>query len=117
MRERLTRALKSTIYDETLKREKSFIWKKENLLKNFRIPGDDVKRATQFISSQEISQAILYLVEDQFGMMRDQIPHAIIKTFGIARIDPEEINRIREITDKLVEEKQLVLSGNQVYLS
>ncbi len=51
------------------------------------------------------------------GIMRDQIPQYISKIFEITRTDPEEIDRIREVTDKLVENGLLVANGVQVNLA
>ena len=110
-------ALESARYDKKLEREKSFIWKRGKELKTFRIPGDDVKRPLRYISSQEITLATLYLIEDQFGIMREQIPQAIARVFEITRTDPDENDRIREIVDELIEKEQLVLNGNRVNLA
>lgn len=109
-------AIRSGIRHDTLERVKHFVDITYHDWGTFRIPGDDVKRALYQIPSTEISLAILYLVEDQFGMMRDQIPQAISKVFKVTRTSPEDADRIREITDKLVEEGVLVANGIQVNL-
>lgn len=116
IRSNVERAIKSAIQSKLLERKKPFVWVKDNELRTFRVSGDDVKRPIRYLSPQEISMAILYLVEDQFGIMREEIPHAITKVFEVARTDPEEVDRIREITDKLVEEKQLIANGIRVNL-
>ena len=110
------KAIKSALQDKSLGRKKPFIWARDGKLKTFRIPGDEVKRLIRYISPQEVSMAILYLVEDQFGIMREEIPHAVTKVFEVARTDPEEVDRIRDITDKLVENKQLIANGIRINL-
>lgn len=110
-------AIRIAIRDRAIERKRPFICKMGSKLKTFRIPGDDVKRSICYISDEEISLAILYLVEDQFGMTREQIPQAITRVFEIARNDSEEADRIREISDKLIEEQLLVVSGNQVNIT
>lgn len=100
-----------------LEKKGSFVWKKGDNLESFRIPGDEVKRSLCCISPQEISLAILYLAENQFGIMREQIPQSVNKIFDISRMDTNEIDRIREITDDLIDSKKLVINGNQVNIS
>ena len=104
-------------FAKTLEQKKPFIWKKGSNLETFRLPADDVTRPLNLISPQEISLAILYLAENQFGIMQQQIPQSVSKVFEITRTDTEEIDRIREITEKLIDEKKLVINGNQVNLS
>jgi len=110
-------ALKYAVRRKILECKKSFIWKNGSKLGTFRVSGDGVKRPIYHISPQEISLAILYLTEDQFGIVREQIPQYISRIFEISRTDPEEIDRIREITDKLVEVGLLVTNGVQVNLA
>lgn len=110
-------ALEYAVKNKILGRKKSFIWKSGNRLSLFRVPGDGVKRPLCHISPQEISLAILYLTEDQFGIIREQIPQYISRIFEISRTDSEEIDRIREIIDKLVEAGFLVTNGVQVNLA
>jgi very-short-patch-repair endonuclease len=107
-------AIRFGINNKSLEQKGTFIWKKGADLESFRLPGDDVKRSLDFISPQEISLAILYLAENQFGIMQQQIPQSVSKVFEITRTDTEEIDRIREITDELIDEKKLALNGNQV---
>ena len=105
------------VHNKSLVRKKPFVWSNNNQLKNFRTPGDDVKRTLRLISSQEIALGILYLVEDQFGIMREQMPQAVAKLFEDQRMDPDEADLIRETTDQLIEDGVLVANGNQVNLN
>ena len=113
----IERAINLAVTNSKLERKKQFLWRTGKNLKTFRVPGDNVKRHLCYISSQEIALAILYLVEDQFGIMREQIPQAITKIFTLVRTDPNENDRIREIVDELIEKKLLVLNGNRVNLA
>jgi superfamily I DNA and/or RNA helicase/very-short-patch-repair endonuclease len=110
-------AIKNEMRRGFLERKKPFTWSKGGGLDTFRILGDGVKRPICHISSQEIAMAILYLAEDQFGIMREQIPQAINKVFEIARMDTDEIDRVREVTDNLIDAGKLVVNGNQVNIS
>lgn len=112
----IDQALKSLVRSGPLDSKKGFIWSETREITRFRIPGDGVKRPLHYISPQELSLAVLYLVEDQFGMMRDQIPKSITKLFEISRTDPEEADRLRDVIDDLIETQQLVGNGNQINL-
>ena len=117
IRKNIEQALRLAVHNKSLVRKKPFVWSNNNQLKNFRTPGDDVKRTLRLISSQEIALGILYLVEDQFGIMREQMPQAVAKLFEDQRMDPDEADLIRETTDQLIEDGVLVANGNQVNLN
>ena len=51
--------------------ERSFLCSLDSALRTFRTPTDDCSRPLEWISAEEIALAVLYLVEDQFGMFRD----------------------------------------------
>jgi len=93
-----------------------FLVMKGETLKTFRIPGDGIERQIQFIAPEEIALAILHLVEDQFGMFRDQIPTAVVKLFGLERAGPEAADIIRNVLEGLVDSGRLRIVGLQVYL-
>ena len=114
IRSNVENAIDSAVRSGYLERKKSFTWKKGDKLETFRIPCEDFKRPLCYISSQEISLAILYLAEDQFGIMRQSIPQSISKVFEIPRNDTGETDRIAETTDKLIDDGKLVINGNQV---
>lgn len=97
-------------------RDARFIWKEGKTLRTFRAPADGVKRLIHLIAPEEIELAILHLVEDQFGMWRDQIPQAVVKLFGFERARAEAADIIRTVVDALVDRGALRSSGHQVYL-
>lgn len=92
-----------------------FISKEGKTLKTFRLPKDDVKRPVHLIPPEEIALAVLYLVEAQFGVWRDQIPQAVVRLFGFERARAEAADVIRTVVDNLVEQGALKSSGYQVY--
>jgi very-short-patch-repair endonuclease/DNA polymerase III delta prime subunit len=110
-------ALESARRDKKIEKKKSFIWKLGEELKTFRTPSDNVRRTLRHISLQEIKLAVLYLVEDQFGMMREQIPQSVAKLFEDSRMDPDEADLVREVVDELIDKKALVVSGNHINLA
>ncbi len=87
------------------------------MLRAFRLPTDGVKRPIHMIASEEIELAILYLVEEQFGMLRDKIPQSVIELFGFERARAEAVDIMRAVVDDLVERGTLRSSGHQVYLT
>lgn len=110
-------ALESARYDKKIEKKKSFLWRRGKELETFRTSGDGVRRTLRHTSPQEIGIAILYLVEDQFGMMREQIPQAVARLFEDPRVDPDEADWVREAVDELVDKNLLAVSGNHVNLA
>lgn len=98
-------------------RDPEFILGSGPVPQRFRTPGDGVKRSIQLIAPEEIAFAVLYLVEDQFGMQRDHIPHAVGSLFGFERVHSEAADRIAAVVDYLLEKGDLRSSGPSVYLS
>lgn len=99
------------------RRDREFLWTKGSLLKCFRTPADDVRRPIEQIPPEEIELAILYLVEDQFGLVRDQIPQAVAKLFGVERLHGDSADVIRRIVDRLTDRALLRTSGPNIYLA
>lgn len=114
IRSNVENAIRNEVRRGYLERKKSFTWAKGHNANIFRIPGEDIKRPICYISSQEIAMAILYLAEDQFGIMRQQIPQSVTKVFEIARNDTNETDRIAGVVDELVDGGRLIANGNRV---
>jgi hypothetical protein len=58
-------------------------------LRIFRVPVADVTRPLALVPPDEIRLAILYVVEDQFGCMREALPRAVLhssQSNGYARV-------------------------------
>ena len=116
IRRNIEQALRLAVHNGGLKRKKSFIWSTISKLNTFRTPTDEQFRTLRLISPQEISLGILYLTEDQFGLMKDQVPSAVAKLFQDSRMDPDEADLVRDTLDDLLETGSLVLNGNQINL-
>jgi very-short-patch-repair endonuclease len=97
--------------------DQKFIRQAGVTLQSFRVPADGVRRPLESIPAEEIACAILYLIEDQFGMMRDQIPQAVSRLFGVERLRGDSADIIRNMTDRLIEQGRLRTSGPQVYVA
>lgn len=97
--------------------EKDFIWPVDRNLSSFRTPGDEVFRTLELIPREEIELAVLFLVEDQFGMIREYVPQAIARLFGIERLAASGADRIRDVVDGLIEKGPLRVSGHHVYVA
>jgi len=98
------------------RRQSEFLWKKESTVRTFRVPGDNVKRSIDWIHRDEVGLAILFLVEDQFGIMRIHLPRAVGRLFGLDRISAEATEYITEIADELVEQGRLKETEGQLNL-
>jgi len=109
-------AIKLAISTKSIERKKGFMWKRGVEMVDFRLPSEGAKRTISNIAPQEIALAILFGVEDQFGIMREQVPQIVFKIFKLNRTTPEEIDQIREVTDSLIDDGKLVLNGYRVNL-
>lgn len=116
IRRNVEQALRLAVHNGALKKKKSFIWSVSSKPNAFRVPSEDLFRTVRLIPPQEISSGILYLTEDQFGLMRDQVPSAIAKLFQDSRMDPDEADIVRDILDQMIEDGLLISNGNQINL-
>ena len=116
IRKNIERSLRKLSKDEKIKIKDDFIYNKAARVDKFRLPANGTKRTIRFIAPEELGMAILYIVEDQFGIDRDQIPRSIAKLFGIERMAPEEADAIREEIDYLIEKGLLRINGPRVVI-
>lgn len=86
-------------------------------LESFRLPVDSIKRPIEQIAPKEIALAILYLVEDQFGIFEESLPTAAARLFGIDRLRAESAAMIESVIANLVAQSLLRRSGMQVHLA
>lgn len=110
-------AIKKSIQWSSLVRRGKFMYKNGNKVSSFRIPSKDVIRDLTHIPPEEIENAILYLVEDQFGFNRELLPKAILEVFGIGSNRGEPTRLIESATDRLIDGEKLKLNGYTLYLS
>jgi hypothetical protein len=89
----------------------------EHDLESFRLPADSAKRPVEQIAPREIALAILYLVEDQFGIFEESLPAAVARLFGIDRLRAEGAAMIESAIEGLVARSLLRRSGMQVHLA
>ncbi len=82
----------------------------------FRVPADGVFRPLNLIAPEEIEVAVLHLVEDQFGLVRVRIPHALGGLLRIKRVTGEAVGIIDQVVDDLIERGYLRISGWNVDL-
>jgi hypothetical protein len=94
-----------------------FIYENDLRPDRFRLPTEDLERELLQISPEEIENAILYLVEDQFGFAREHIAKAVLEVFGLGRNRTEPVEIIESAVDRLVEQKKLNLNGYTLYIS
>jgi len=86
-------------------------------LGSFRVPTDSIRRSIEQIAPKEIALAILYLVEDQFGMFEESLPAAVARIFGIDRLRAESAALIDAVIEELVARFLLRRNGSQLHLA
>jgi very-short-patch-repair endonuclease len=91
--------------------DKGFLYKSGKQTSDFRTPSVDVTRRLGQISKQEIGNAIIFLIKDQFGLAYDNAVQSIKHVFGINRVDPEEADRVKDLIDEMVADGALVKHG------
>ncbi len=89
------------------RRQQNFLWERDAQLKTFRVPENSLRRPLEWIHREELSLAILYLVEDQFGVARSELGRAVGRLFGIERVSAEAADYVLEVADELLETGRL----------
>ena len=82
----------------------------------FRLPVDSVRRPIEHIAPVELSLVVLYLVEDQFGIVEESLPTAVARLLGVERLRTDGAEVIRRVVEDLVARGSLRRSGMQVHL-
>lgn len=76
-----------------------------------------MRRPLEHIAPSEISLAILYLVEDQFGVIEESLPQAVARLLGIERLRSESADIIRRAVEGLLSSGTLRRAGIQIHLA
>lgn len=100
-----------------LKISSKFIYKNNLRPNGFRVPSPGTERELSHIATEEIENAILYLVEDQFGFARERIAKAVLEIFGLGRNRTEPTEIIESAIDRLVTQGELNLNGYTLYIN
>jgi len=111
-------AIKLAIKDseiEKIKEDKGFLHKVGRKFSTFRIPADGVERRLDQISKIEISNAVNFLIKDQFGLAYDNAVQSIKHLFGISRVDPEEGDRVKDLIDEMIASGLIVRHGQLLH--
>ena len=107
-------AIKLAIRDGGIEKsedDKDFLFKSGKHYSTFRIPSDGVERRLDQISKVEISNAVNFLIKDQFGLAYDNAVQSIKHLFGISRVDPEESDRVKDLIDGMIASGLIVKHG------
>ncbi|MGA2325780.1 MAG: DUF3320 domain-containing protein [Bryobacteraceae bacterium] len=94
-----------------------FYYVPEHHPESFRLSTDSFQRPIEYIAPAEISLAVLYLVEDQFGVVEESLPSVVARLFGIERLRGDGADVIRAVVESLVTRGSLRRSGTQVHLA
>jgi hypothetical protein len=96
---------------DKLKDDKDFLFKTGENYSDFRTPADGVERRLDQISKIEMSNAIKFLIKDQFGLAYDNAVQSVKHLFGVSRVTPEESDRVKDIIDEMISRSQIVKHG------
>jgi hypothetical protein len=115
----IERALRTAETSRTIAHDSRspFYYRPGHRLDSFRLPMDSVRRPIEYIAPTEIALAILYLVEDQFGVIEESLPQAVARLLGIERLRAEGADTIRAVVEDLVAKGALRRAGTQVHLA
>lgn len=115
----IVKAIDSAVRNYGLSQGRSgwFIFRDKDSLGRFRVPGDGVLRPLTLIAPEEIAAAILHLIEDQVGMIRDKIPQSVGVLLGVNRVSAEAAGIIDQVVDELVDRGALRASGASLCLA
>jgi uncharacterized membrane protein YheB (UPF0754 family) len=91
--------------------DKDFFYKPNKVYKSFRTPSDGIERRLNEISLVEIKNAIKYLINNQFGLAYDNLIQSVKPLFEIARVNPEEADRMKDIVDEMIENGEVIKHG------
>jgi len=94
----------------------SFYYSADTKLSTFRLPNDIIKRPVEYIAPEELSLVVLYLVEDQFGVVEESLPTVVARHIGIRVLRKESADIIADVINDLVKQGLLRRSGSQVHL-
>lgn len=95
----------------------NFVRGKLGTLACFRVPTSAADtRAIEHIAFEEVRLAALHLVESQFGLPRDALVRETAGLLGFGRASVDIFDRIADVTDTLIEQGELRVSGFQLTL-
>jgi len=101
--------------DSIYKDNKNFLKLPNHKLSTFRSPLN-YKRPIEWVSDEEISLAICYIIEDQVSFIYDELPKAIAKLFGWERSPNTLSQRIDELVKGLLSDKILIQKDNKLLI-
>jgi very-short-patch-repair endonuclease len=96
------------------RRQHDFLWAKNAQLEVFRVPSNSFRRPIDWIHRDEIALAILYLVEDQFGIASSEVGRGVARLLGLERASSEACDQILEVADELTERALLRSEGDRL---
>jgi len=99
------------------RRQRNFLWVANAQLSTFRVPANSLRRPLEWIHRDEIALAILYLIEDQFGVLKSGLGRGVARLFGLERAAAEGCDYIVEVADELVERGQLREDAGRLFIS
>jgi hypothetical protein len=68
-------------------------------------------RKLEFVAPEEVRRAILIVVEESYGIVPTEVPSAVCRLFGFARVTDEMSAAVEPHRDALVREGYLELQG------
>ena len=76
-----------------------------------RIPEEGAYevRGIQYISMEELQEAMITVVQKSFGLTKDDLISCTAKVFGFNRIGPKIVKAINEAFDNLIDVKRTII--------
>jgi hypothetical protein len=74
-------------------------------------------RKLEFVAPEEIRRAVLIVVEQSFGIVPIEVPTAVCRLFGFARVTDDMIAVVEPHRDTLLREGKLALRGVNLVLA
>ncbi len=102
-----------------LKIDKHFLWSLHMAIPSVRDRSalPQVSKKIEYICEEEITQAILIIVRESFGINRNDIPVAACRLLGYARTTDDMRHQVDRIVNLLIQKNKLTESNNLVSIS
>jgi very-short-patch-repair endonuclease len=117
IRETFERAVASLVRSGRIQKLGDFLWSSNMLQAPIRNRAEQsTLRQFDLICDQEITACITQVIADSFGMARADVGSTVVRMLGFGRLTESINTRISTLTQRLIDEKRLVLQADQLIL-
>jgi very-short-patch-repair endonuclease len=119
IREAFKQAVHMGVSRKLFARRGDFLWSLDMQQPTVRdrsaLPG--ASRKLDLVAPEEIRRAILILVQESYGIVPEEVPNAVCRLFGFARVTDELRTPVEAHRDALLREGHLALNGLNLVLA